>query len=151
MWWNFILFCMKKHTLNIIHFYAEYKEEWNSSQIHPSQIYTLIVGNSTFMSWMDEKQAPWVPQWSDHVHKVRTLSDGVNHYHNSVFSFRFWQFDYKIHTDCIPWGIGDGKWVQFSDRGLMASFGAEAHITDRNIPADVPWHLRPPLVLGNQF
>ena len=41
---------MKKHTLNIVHFYAENKEEWNSSQIYPSQIYIFIVGNLTFMN-----------------------------------------------------------------------------------------------------
>jgi hypothetical protein len=35
----------------------------------------------------------------DSVYEVSSFSDGVNHYHDSIFFFRFWQLNYEVYTD----------------------------------------------------
>ena len=41
-------------------------------------------------------------QSSDHAHKVATLGDGVNYYHDGIFPIGFREFNYKIDTGSVP-------------------------------------------------
>ena len=41
-------------------------------------------------------------QGSDCAHKVATLGDRVNYYHDGIFPIRFQEFNYKIDTGSVP-------------------------------------------------
>ena len=39
--------------------------------------------------------------------------------------------------------------MEFTGGGLVGCLGPQAHVTGRDILADIPGHLRPPIVLGH--
>ena len=88
-----------------------------------------------------------------HVHwnKVHSLGDGIYNSHNSVISRGLQEFDHKIDTECIPLCIWNGEQLKFANWRVSPGFCPEAKITSAYILANIPRHLRLPVVLGHQF
>jgi len=83
--------------------------------------------------------------------EVYSLGDGIYNSHDSVMFGGLREFDYKIDTECIPLCIWNGEQLKFANRRVSPGFCLEAEITGAYILADIPRHLRPPVVPGHQF
>ena len=81
--------------------------------------------------------------------KVYSLGDGVYNSHDGVMSGGLWEFDHEIDTECIPSYIQNGEQLKFANRRVSPGFCPEAEITGAYILADIPRHLRPPIVPGH--
>ena len=86
-----------------------------------------------------------------HRNKVYSLGDGIYNSHDSVMSGGLREFDHKIDTEHIPLCIQNGKQLKLTNWGVSPGFHLEAKITGTYILANIPRHLRPPVVLGHQF
>ena len=83
--------------------------------------------------------------------KVYSLGDKVYYSHDGVMSGGLWEFDHKIDTECIPPCVWNREQLKFANRRVSLGFRPEAEITGAHILADIPRHLRPPVVPGHQF
>ena len=83
--------------------------------------------------------------------KVYSLGDGIYNGHDSVMSGGLWEFDYEIDTECIPPCVRNGEQLKFANWRVSPGFHSEAEITGAYILANIPRHLRPPVVPGHQF
>jgi len=83
--------------------------------------------------------------------KVYSLGDGIYNSHDSIMSRGLWEFNHKINTKCIPLCIRNGEQLKFANWRVSPEFHPEAEITGAYILANIPRHLRPPVVLGHQF
>ena len=81
--------------------------------------------------------------------EVYSLGDGVYDSHNGVVSRGLREFDHKIDTECIPSCIRNGERLKFTNRRVSPGFRPEAEIAGAYILADIPRHLRPPVVPGH--
>ena len=86
-----------------------------------------------------------------HQNKVYSLGDRIYDSHDGVMSGGLWEFDHEIDTECISPYIWNGERLKFANRRVLPGFHLEAEITGAYILADIPRHLRPPVVLEHQF
>jgi len=86
-----------------------------------------------------------------HWNKVYPLGDRIHNGHDGVMSGGLWEFDHKINTEHIPPCIQNREWLKLTNWRVSPRFSSEAEITDTYILADIPRHLRPPVVLRHQF
>jgi len=83
--------------------------------------------------------------------KVYLLEDGIHDGHNGVMSRGLWEFNHKINTERIPLCIWNRQRLKLANWRVSSRFSPEAEITGTYILADIPRHLRLPVVLGHQF
>jgi len=83
--------------------------------------------------------------------EVYSLGDGIYDSHDGVMSGGLWEFDHEIDTECILPCVWNGEWLKFTNWRVLSGFRPEAEITDAYILADIPRHLKPPVVLEHQF
>ena len=81
--------------------------------------------------------------------EVYSLGDGVYDSHDGVMSRGLREFDHKIDTECIPSYVQNREQLKFTNRRVSPGFRPEAEITGAYILADIPRHLRPPVVPGH--
>jgi len=81
--------------------------------------------------------------------KVYSFGDRVYNSHDGVMSGGLWEFNHEIDTECIPLCIWNGERLKFTNRRVSPGFHPEAEITGAYILADIPRHLRPPVVPGH--
>jgi len=86
-----------------------------------------------------------------HWNEVYSLGDRIHNSHNSIMSGRPQEFNHEIDTECIPLYVWNGEQLKLTNRRVLPRFCPEAEIAGTHILADVPRHLRPPVVLGHQF
>ena len=86
-----------------------------------------------------------------HQNEVYSFRDGIYNSHDDVMSGGLQEFDHKIDTKHIPSFIWNGEWLKPANRKVSPRFHLEAEIAGTYILADVPRHLRPPVVPGHQF
>ena len=86
-----------------------------------------------------------------HWNKVYSLGDGIYNSHDDIMSGGLQEFDHEIDTEHIPLCVRNGKWLKFANWRVSPGFCLEAKITGAYILANIPRHLRPPVVLGHQF
>jgi len=84
-----------------------------------------------------------------HWNKVHSFGDRVHDSHNSVMSGELQEFDHKINTEYVPPFIWNGEWLELANRKVSPRFCPEAEVTGTHILADVPRHLRSPVILGH--
>jgi len=84
-----------------------------------------------------------------HQNEVYSLGDGIYDSHDGVMSGGLREFNHEIDTECIPPCIQNGEWLKFANRRVSPEFCLEAEITGAYILADIPRHLRPPVVPGH--
>jgi len=82
---------------------------------------------------------------------VYSLGDKIYDSHDSVMSGGLWEFNHEIDTKHIPLCVWNGKWLKLANWRVLPGFCPEAEITGTYILADIPRHLRPPVVPGHQF
>ena len=83
--------------------------------------------------------------------EVYSLGDGIYDSYNGVMSRGLWEFNHEIDTECIPLCIQNGEQLKFTNWRMSPGFRLEAEITGAYILADIPRHLRPPVVPEHQF
>ena len=83
--------------------------------------------------------------------KVYSLGDGIYDSHDGVMSRGLREFDHEIDTECIPPCVWNGEQLKFANWRVSPGFRLEAEITGAYILADIPRHLRLPVVPGHQF
>jgi len=85
-----------------------------------------------------------------HVYQkeVYSFGDSIHDHHDSVMSGRLQEFNHKIDTERIPPCIQNRKQLKLADWKVSLRFCPETEITGTYILADIPRHLRPPVVLG---
>jgi len=83
--------------------------------------------------------------------KVYSFGDGIYDSHDGVMSGGLWEFDHKINTERILPCVRNGEQLKLANWGVLPGFCPEAEITGTYILANIPRHLRPPVVPGHQF
>jgi len=83
--------------------------------------------------------------------KVYPFGDRVYNSHDSVMPGGLWEFNYEINAECVPSFVQNGERLKLANRRVPPRFCSEAEIASTHILADVPRHLRPPVVPGHQF
>ena len=81
--------------------------------------------------------------------KVYSLGDRVYDSHDGVMSGGLWEFDHEIDTECIPSCVWNREQLKFTNRRVSLGFHPEAEITGAYILANIPRHLRSPVVPGH--
>jgi len=56
------------------------------------------------------------------------------------------EFDHKIDTEGVPLCVQNRERLELTNRRMSPRFSPEAKIASTHILADVPGHLRPPVV-----
>jgi len=83
--------------------------------------------------------------------KVYSLENGIYDSYDSVMSGGLWEFDHEINTEYIPPCVQNGKQLKLANGRVLPGFRPEAEIIGTYILANIPRHLRPPVVPGHQF
>jgi len=83
--------------------------------------------------------------------EVHSLGDRIYDSHDGIMSGGLQKFDYEINTEHILPCIWNGKWLKLANWEVLPGFHLEAEITGTYILANIPRHLRPPVVQGHQF
>jgi len=86
-----------------------------------------------------------------HQNEVYSLGDGIHDSHNGVMSGGLQEFNHKINTERIPPCIQNGERLKLANWRVLSRFSLEAEIAGTYILANIPRHLRPPVVLRHQF
>jgi len=81
--------------------------------------------------------------------EVYSFGDSIHDCHDSVMSGGLQEFNHKIDTERIPLCVRNGEWLELANRRMSPRFSLEAKIASTHILADVPRHLRPPVVPGH--
>jgi len=80
---------------------------------------------------------------------VYSLGDRVYDHHDGVMSGGLLEFDHEIDLEYIPLCVQNGEQLKFANRRVSPEFHPEAEITGAYILANIPRHLRPPVVPGH--
>ena len=84
-----------------------------------------------------------------HRNEVHSFRDSIHDYHNGIVSRRLQELNHKIDTERIPPCIQNRKQLKLADWRVSLRFCPETEITGTYILADIPRHLRPPVVPGH--
>ena len=82
---------------------------------------------------------------------MHSFGDKVYDSYDGVMSGELWELDHEIDTEYILLFVWNREQLKLADRRVSSRFRLEAEITDTYILANVPRHLRPPVVPGHQF
>ena len=86
-----------------------------------------------------------------HQNEVYSLGDRIYDSHNGIMSRELQEFNHEINTECIPLCVQNRERLKFTNWRVSPGFRPEVEITGTYILADIPRHLRPPVVLEHQF
>jgi len=78
--------------------------------------------------------------------KVYSFGDSIYDRHDSIMSGGLREFDHKIDTEGVPLCVQNRERLELTNRRMSPRFSPEAKIASTHILADVPRHLRPPVV-----
>jgi len=81
--------------------------------------------------------------------EVYPFGDSIYDCHDSVMSEGLREFDHKIDTKGVPPYVRNGERLELANGRMLPRFSPEAKIASTHILADVPGHLRPPVVPGH--
>jgi len=84
-------------------------------------------------------------------HKVYSFGDGIHDSHDGVMSRGLQEFDHEINTEGIPPCVQNGERLELANWRVSPRFSPETEIAGTYILADIPRHLRPPVVPRHQF
>jgi len=117
-----------------------------------------VVGDNTFWDAVElldvvEKE----PSCSFHCdrcmrrNKVYSLGDRIHDSHDGIMSRELQESDHEIDTKRIPPCIQNREQLKLTNWRVSPGFRPEAEVTDTYILANIPRHLRPPVVPRYQF
>jgi len=78
--------------------------------------------------------------------EVHSFGDRIHDSHDSVMSGKLWEFDHEINTERIPLCVQHRERLQLVNWRMSPRFHLEAEIASTYILANVPRHLRPPVI-----
>jgi len=81
--------------------------------------------------------------------EVYSFGDSIHDCHDRVMSGGLQEFDHKIDTEGVPLCVRNGERLELTNKRMLPRFSPEAKIASTHILADVPRHLRPPVVPGH--
>ena len=115
-----------------------------------------MVGDNTFREAMEfpdimEEESGCSFHCDCHVrwNEVDSFEDSIHDCHDSVMSRRLQKLYHKINTEHVPLCIRNEEWLELTDWRVLPRFCLETEITGTYILANIPRHLRPPVVLGH--
>jgi len=82
-----------------------------------------------------------------HWNEVHSFGDSIHDRHDGVMSGGLWEFDHKIDTEGIPLCVQNGERLKLANWRVSPRFSPEAEIAGTYILADIPRHLKLPVVL----
>src|ERR1041385_2197708 len=81
--------------------------------------------------------------------EVSNFGKSVNDHEDGIISFLgFWKAGDEIHTDLVPFPLGNRQWLKSTSRSLVFCLNATTNITFSNISSNVSLHLGPPKSLA---
>jgi len=83
--------------------------------------------------------------------KVYSLGDRIHNSHDGIMSRGLQESDYEIDTERIPPCIQNREQLKLTNWRVLPGFRPEAEVTGTYILANIPRHLRPPVVPRHQF
>jgi len=82
---------------------------------------------------------------------VYPLGDGIHDGHDGVMSGGLQEFNHEINTERIPLYVRNREQLKLANWRVSPRLSLEAEITGTYILANIPRHLRPPVVPRHQF
>jgi len=82
---------------------------------------------------------------------VYSLGDEIHDGHDSVMSRGLREFDHEFNTERIPLYVWNREQLKLANWRVSPRLSLEAEIAGTYILADIPRHLRPPVVPRHQF
>jgi len=114
------------------------------------------IGDDTFRETVEfpdvmEEESGCSFRCDHHVrwNEVYSFGDSIHNCHDSVMSGGLQEFDHKIDTKGVPLCVRNGERLELANRRMSSRFSLEAKIASTHILADIPGHLRPPVVPGH--
>src|ERR1041385_5927305 len=86
--------------------------------------------------------------------EVSNFGKSVNDNEDGIISFLgFWRAGDEVHTDFVPFPLGNRQWLKSTNRSLVFGLNATTNITFGNISSNVSLHPSPlqPLQSGSRF
>jgi len=83
--------------------------------------------------------------------EVYSLGDGIHDIHDGVMSGGLQEFDHEINTERILPCVQNGERLKLANWRVSPRLSPEVEIAGTYILANIPRHLRPPVVLRHQF
>ena len=112
-----------------------------------------MVGDNTFWEAMEflnviEEESSCFFYCDHYVHwnEVHSFGDRIHNSHDGIMSRELWEFDHKIDTEHILPCVWHRERLQLANWRMSPRFHLEAEIAGTYILADVPRHLRPPVI-----
>jgi len=88
---------------------------------------------------------------SMYQNKVHSFGDRVYDSHGGVMPRGLWEFGHEINAEHVPPFVQNRERLKLANRRVPPRFCSEVKIASTHILANVPRHLRPPVVPGHQF
>jgi hypothetical protein len=63
----------------------------------------------------------------------------------------FWQLDYEVNADCVPWFRRCLRGLELTEGSLVLQLCLVTQITGFDVDADVPGHLGPSIIVGHEL
>jgi len=86
-----------------------------------------------------------------HWNEAYSLGDGIHDSYDDIMSGGLWEFDHEINTEHIPPCVWNREQLELANWKVSPRCCLEAEIAGTCILANIPRHLRPPVVLRHQF
>src|SRR4051812_9586433 len=81
--------------------------------------------------------------------EVNNFGKSINENEDGIISFLgFWKASDEVHTDFVPFPLGNRQWLKSTSRSLMFCLNAMTDITFGNISSNVSLHPSPPKSLA---
>jgi hypothetical protein len=81
-----------------------------------------------------------------HRNEVHAFGYAVNDVHNCIIAMGLGQFNYEVDTDRVPWFCRCLRGVELTDGSLVLQLHPVTQVTGFDVDANVPGHLRPPII-----
>jgi len=86
-----------------------------------------------------------------HQNEVYPLGDRIHDSHDGIMFGGLQELDHEVNTEHIPPRVQNGERLKLANWRVSPRFSLEAEIAGTYILADIPRHLRPPVVPRHQF
>jgi len=117
-----------------------------------------MVGDNTFWEAVEfsdvvEKESGCFFCYDYYVcwNEVYSFGDRIHDSHDGIISRGLQKFDHEVDTEHVLLYIWNGKQLKLTNWRVSPRFHLKVEIAGTHILADVPQHLRLPVVLGHQF
>jgi hypothetical protein len=79
--------------------------------------------------------------------EVRAFGYAVDDVHNCIIAMGLRQFNYEVNTNRVPWFRQCLRGVELTEGSSVLHLHPVTQVTGCDVDADVPGHLRPPIIV----